>query len=89
MDELTRFEYQKKAVFVDIAIDILANDEAYEIERIAEDEKVRETGQIIAFYGARDFMTKYVSKYGYENVNGLVGAIIARMPQKEGGNDEN
>ena len=83
MDELTRFEYQKKAVFADIAFDILTNDETYEIERIAEDEKVKDTSQIIAFFGARDFMTKYVSKYGYDNFNGFVMAIIARMPQKD------
>ena len=90
MDELTRFEYQKKAIFADIALDIIANDETYQIERLAEDEKVKESSQIIAFYGASDFMTKYVCKYGYENFNGFVMAIIARMPQKvEGANNEN
>lgn len=86
MDELTRFEYQKKAAFADIAMDILTGNHAYEFKKVANDEHVRETSQIFAYdeyESVRRTLVPYIVKYGYENVNAFVREMIARMPQKD------
>lgn len=84
MDELTRFEYQKKAVFADIGMDIVTNGHEYEFNALAKDEDVRETSQIFAYngYSVKMAILPYIVKYGYENVNAYVREIIARLPQK-------
>lgn len=85
MDELTRFEYQKKACFADIGLEAIANEDDYYFRDIAKDEDVKETSQIFAAegYSDRKRIMPYVVKYGYENVNAFVRELIARTPQKD------
>lgn len=85
MDELTRFEYQKKACFAEIGLEAIANDDDYYFRELAKDEAVKETSQIFAAdgYTAKNKILPYVVKYGYENVNAFVREMIARMPQGE------